>query len=191
MSYHFIFAVDPGITTGLAYGIVDRFPGATASDLIAEYGNDVTVEEVYEKDEVKAGIEICTLFLAKRAEMMATTRPRCAGVHLVIEDFQIRPGGMPSSKRSTLAPVRVTAAIEAMLLMKRIPMKDGYTRLSFQQPSSSMKYATNARIKKEWEIWQPTVGKEHGRDALRHWCAKVASMITMLSAPGSATTSSK
>lgn len=182
MTYHFIFAVDPGITTGLCYGIVDRIPGATPSDLIMEYANDTVIEEVYEKDEVKSGVEIATLFLAKRSEMMATTRPRCSRVTLVVEDFQLRPGGLPSRQKTVTSPIAITAAIETVLLMKKMPHQDGYTTYVRRQPGNSKQYASDARLR-EWDVFAHTRGKQHGRDALRHWCAQVAGSIGQLSAP--------
>lgn len=173
-SFTFIMAVDPGITTGLAYGIVDHLPDVAVSDLIAGNAEGVTVEQVWEKDEVKSGIEIATLFMAKRDECLAVKRPRCMKVVLVIEDFVLR-GRIGSTKRDGLAPVRVTAAIHAALMLKRIPFQDGVTLVTRRMPSEAMTYATNPRLK-DWGIYPATVGKEHGRDAARHWCTQLAKM---------------
>lgn len=172
--FTFIMAVDPGVTTGIAYGIVDHLPDVATSELIAGNAEGLTVEQVWEKDEVKSGIEIATLFIGLRAEYLAIKRPRCSKCVLVIEDFLLR-GRVGSTKREGLAPVRVTAAIHATLMLKKIPFADATTYVTRRLPSEAMTYATNPRLK-DWGIYPATVGKEHGRDAARHWCTQVAKM---------------
>lgn len=172
--FTFVMAVDPGVTTGLAYGIIDHMADVATPELIAGNAEGLTVEQVWEKDEVKSGIEIATLFMREREYCLSVKRPRCYKVVLVIEDFLLR-GRVGSTKREGLAPVRVTAAIHAALMMKKIPFNDGTTFVTRRLPSEAMTYATNPRLK-DWGIYPATVGKEHGRDAARHWCTQVAKM---------------
>lgn len=176
--FTFIMAVDPGITTGIAYGTVDHMAGAAISDLISVSAPDLTVEQVWERDEVKSGIEIAQTFITMRAQYLAIKRPRCSKCVLVIEDFILR-GRIGSTKREGLAPVRVTSAIHATLMLKKIPFQDGTTLVTRRLPAEAMGYATNPRLK-EWGIYPATVGKEHGRDAARHWCTQLAKMAGKL-----------
>lgn len=172
--FTFIMAVDPGITTGLAYGIVDHLSDVATSELIAGNAEGLTVEQVYNKDEVKSGIEIATLFMTLRQQYLAIKRPRCSKCVLVIEDFLLR-GRVGSTKREGLAPVRVTTAIHTTLMLKKVPFDNKETILVRRLPSEAMAYATNPRLK-DMGIYPATVGKEHGRDAARHWCTQVAKM---------------
>lgn len=188
MSFSFIMAVDPGITTGLCYGIVDHVSGATVSDLIAVSGEGLTVEQIWEKNEVKSGLEIAQLFLSKREEMFKfKTRPRCQNVVLVIEDFIIR-AHIGSTAREGLAPVRVTSAIEAAIMLSGIDLnpkrseRKQITYIRKYMPAFAMGYATNDRMK-EWGVFKIARGKPHARDAMRHWCTHLATMHGELSRP--------
>lgn len=181
MTFSFIFAVDPGITTGIAYGIVDHVSNATVADLIAVNAEGVTVEQLWDRDEIASGIQIATLFMAKRKEYLAMSRPRCGSVHLVIEDFILR-SKVVSTKKEVLSPVRVTSAIETMLILKKIPL-NGQTVYTKRQAADAKNYATNDRIRNEWDCWSVTKGKEHGRDAFRHWCAQVARIRNEITLP--------
>lgn len=175
MSFSFIMAVDPGITTGIAYGVVDHMPGASTEDLLWASAAGVTVEQVWDRDEIASGIQIATLFMRLRDEYLSTKKPKCVGCHLVVEDFLLRARN-PSMKREVLAPVRVTAAIETMLVMNEVPMnRRGDTTYTVRSPQMAMTYATNERLR-QWEIFNRARGKPHGRDALRHWCTQVAKL---------------
>lgn len=173
MTFSFIMAVDPGITTGIAYGIIDHMPGASVEDLIAVSAEGVTVEQVWDRDEIASGIQIATLFCKLRDEYVGMKRPKCGGIHLVVEDFLLRPR-VVSLKREVLAPVRVTAAIETVLVERLVPMR-GDTTYTVRLPAQAMQFATNERLRM-WEIWNRSRGKPHGRDALRHWCTHVAKL---------------
>jgi hypothetical protein len=181
-SFSFVFAVDPGITTGICYGICYHTPGASAADLIAGNAEGLTVEQVYNKDEVKAGVEIATLFNRLQAEMQQSKNPRCVNIALVIEDFILR-GPIGSTAREGLSPVRVTAAIDTYCMLKKIQFDNkGLHKRIRQTPADAKRYATTPRLK-DMGVNNVARGKPHGRDALRHWCVYVArhrAPLTML-----------
>lgn len=80
--------------------------------------------------------------------------------HRVVEDFVLRKF---TQSRSLLAPVRITAKFEHGLWL-RDPDDCKYI---LQQPSLAMTAVTDERLK-AWGYWNPLVGQEHARDAVRH-----------------------
>lgn len=79
--------------------------------------------------------------------------------HIVIEDFVLRKF---SSARELLSPVRLTDRFEGRLDAV------GDTRPIIKQPGSlAMSTITDERLKK-MGLYNPLVGKEHARDAVRH-----------------------
>lgn len=79
--------------------------------------------------------------------------------HIVIEDFVLRKF---SSARELLSPVRLTARFEERLKCM------GDKRPIIKQPGSlAMSAITDVRLKK-MGLYNPLIGKEHARDAVRH-----------------------
>lgn len=78
---------------------------------------------------------------------------------LVMEDFVLRKF---SSARELLAPVRITARFEGWM-----DSAGDERPIIKQQPSLAMTAITDDRLKR-MGLYNPTVGLEHGRDAVRH-----------------------
>lgn len=145
-----IFAMDPGTTTGLAYGIVSIGP---SEEMFKK--NPFKVEQVDCLDE-QAGARIIADKFMQFTEKCNGKASHC---EFVYEDFILRAGKGHSSARSGLSPVRVTALIQGML------DEHEWIQWVAQQPADAKARWTNDRLKKSG-LW--TVGLEHGRDATRH-----------------------
>lgn len=79
--------------------------------------------------------------------------------HIVIEDFVLRKF---TSARELLSPVRITARFEERMECM------GDKRPIIKQPGAlAMSAITDERLKK-MGLYNPLVGKEHARDAVRH-----------------------
>jgi hypothetical protein len=185
---HAIFAIDPGGKTGVAWGFFNAEADSVGS----------AIKRARKKSSIKA-YELAGPTWAQGIVLGQTYKDfffRCnvelamdvADIHLVIEDFQLR------QKNVDLAPVEVTnsfiAAIagtdggEAESVKKtddigtRVVCTDQYSwpygRPIYQQPSTAMTYATNARLR-DWDAW--VRGSEHMRDAMRHLAAKLSDLL--------------
>lgn len=150
---HTIIAVDPGGTSGWAlfsFKPEALLPGDTKlleSILYWTCGEFVGAENL----QVDQLVSLCAAW---------------PEADLVVEDFilrQFRQG------RELLAPVRITAA-----LSYGIRETDGVwkgrgpgRRMYLQQPGLAMSTITDERMKRSG-FYNPTVGKPHARDAVRH-----------------------
>jgi hypothetical protein len=166
MSVICLFVIDPGASTGLAWG---RFwEEGTIRDRVesrSHFGTDTI--SGYDMAQVR---ELWRRWHAFRQECKTAGLP----CELVIEDFLLTR--LKSSDREGLSPVRITA----MLAGYRAGLADGYESAGFgpaevlipqlQQPGDAMA-VTNKRLK-EYGIHVP--GKEHENDALRHLCLRLS-----------------
>lgn len=167
-----ILAMDPGTTTGLAWGLIklDEQDDMNSFQVVqrdlkmvsqvpADEGDDFWTEE-FNAAKVIANKWLDLQF---RWNMMGISYQR---MFFVFEDFVLRPGHQHSSVRTGLSPVRITALVMGMLaghspLPNYVP----------QQPGTAMSKATNDRLKAN-KLWIP--GMPHGMDALRHLCLWVS-----------------
>lgn len=85
-----------------------------------------------------------------------------------LEDFILRKFSMG---RELLAPVRIAARFEDRMYTNG---KSGLL-VPAQQPSLAMSMVTDERLKL-WGFYNPTIGKPHARDALRHALAYLRRM---------------
>lgn len=171
-----LMAVDPGGTTGLAWGIFDT-DGDGIADMLAS-GVSVGSAEATGSEQWQA---------ARIVDHWLEFRDLCSGLsypcELVIEDFVLRPG-RATADRAQLAPVRVTSLIEGMLCNHDLGKDTGHgeetwnylrewivTKIVIQQVSAAKSFATKDRMQR-WGIWQ--VGMRHSRDAWRHIALRLA-----------------
>jgi len=169
MSVVCIWALDPGHHSAIAQGrvweegsVIERLKGVQMFE-----------SETFEGDEIEQMRKL------HRSWQDFQFRCRKAGLpyEMVIENFTLTR--IKSSEREGLSPVRVTAAF----LGYRHGLADAYNRAGFgpsrvaspifQEPSAAMTHATDKRLK-EWDLWLPGSAKEHERDAIRHFCLRVA-----------------
>lgn len=150
--------VDPGTATGVLFGDLSasRYgrmgsPMERLREGLAS--GDVQVEEWDTARWWEPG-------LVDRVEKFMRQRSRAKGgwtsVPLVVEDFILRT---QDKRKTTLDPIRVTAALVAVLRDR------GWRgKLVMQQPSQ-MSIATDERLR-AWKLW--VKGSAHKRDAMRH-----------------------
>lgn len=100
------------------------------------------------------------------AEMRMERGLAVGRVLLVVEDFI--PNRIRSSERAVLGPVRIASALEGMLV--RVMFGVGRA-VRYQLPSEAKGYGTDDRLRR-WGLW--TVGREHARDAGRHFALAIA-----------------
>jgi hypothetical protein len=176
--------VDPGGTTGVAQGLFNTKGGRLSTKALlsrAVRKEAIRVAQVVpaespgpraESAHVAAILYRAWLDFNYRATVeLGVNVP---DVHLVIEDFQLR------QRSAELSPVEVTHAFLAYLrgetgtwaAMSLSP--EG--RLHFQAASEAKTYATNDRLK-AWGVYGLTVGKEHGRDAVRHLALRASKIL--------------
>lgn len=158
-----VFVLDPGGSSGLAWGRV-RDEGTIAERVAdRERHGSLTIRD---PDWMTQAREISSLWADFRADCHRAGLP----AYFVCEDFILTHLG--SSDRTGLYPVWIAAAVVGY----RNGMADAYERGGFgraapieviwQTPSAAKTYATDERLKR-WGMW--TVGKEHERDAWRHF----------------------
>lgn len=155
-----IFAVDPGSTTGIAYGIV-TMKGDTKeilADKLTVAHVDCHDQRVPPQLAEQTGIHGLEEFFVKWNKF-------CMGKHipvnrryLIIEDFVLRETGIGSTNREGLSPVRVTSGLLALIT--------GWGgNIVFQSASDAKGSMPNDRLRSAG-LW--VRGLEHGRDAVRH-----------------------
>jgi len=163
-----VFALDPGGSSAMAWGRV-RDEGSIAERIAArERWGSITISD---PDWMKQAREISQRWADFRTDCHRAGLP----AYFVCEDFILTRFG--SSDRTGLYPVWVAAAVVGY----RNGMADAYESGGFgpaapieviwQSPSTAKTYATDERLKR-WGIW--IVGKEHERDAWRHFAQFIA-----------------
>ena len=143
-------AIDPGGTTGVAFGVFRPRKMAKSTMVYARGANRLWTQEVKGTPREQAS-ELFDIWQS----FMVSGPPK---THLVIEDFQLR------TQNADLSPVRITAGLEALL------NRD----IERQMPSSAKSFLTDARMR-DWGLW--VVGSDHERDAMRHLALKVSRLL--------------
>jgi hypothetical protein len=176
-----VMAVDPGGTTGVAWGVYDLSHKSIADMLAA--GEMTGCAQVTGAEEWQAAkiVEHWVDF-----EMFARHKYG-ADPLLVFEDFILRVG-KGSSERAGLSPVRITSLVYGLLLGHHVGTaapwgEDAWEAArrsqmipwKLQQPSAAKSFATKDRLKR-WGLWQ--VGMQHARDAWRHVALALAEYDT-------------
>lgn len=175
MSVIALFVIDPGESTGLAWG---RFweQGSVAERIASRQHFGTTTVKGYDVNQVR------TIWRLWQDFQLACAKARIP-YELIIEDFILTR--LKSSDRSGLSPVRITS----MLMGYRYGLADGYESAGFgpaqtlepiyQQPSDAFSYATNDRLR-QWGIWIPGAAHEHEREALSHLCLRLSRRVHIL-----------
>jgi hypothetical protein len=160
-----IFAVDPGESTGVAWGILNEKHRGTALEAVAQrmYSSSLTLTGT-EPEQIRDLYAFWTGFkksCVQAHQMLPET------IDLVIEDFVLFPGEKPG--RSTTTPERIAWGFEgyrmAMFDHWRARWPKHYTPISWQKSGGAKRFSTQA-ILKAADAW--VVGKEHERSAFAH-----------------------
>lgn len=169
-----VMAVDPGGTTGVAWGV---FPTEHAVDTRCELARDLGSGEVTGDYQYQAA-----RIVEHWREFSAWCEGQGVGARLVVEDFVLRVRSA-SSDRAQLMPVRVAACIEGILIESTLgcamplgrvgweAMLAVYDDVVYQTAAAAKGYATDARLRR-WGFW--VRGSRHCRDAWRHVLLYVA-----------------
>lgn len=156
-----IFAIDPGKTTGLAWGVF-RDAGSTEQTLrFGKLTGDAQIQGLDSLDSARLIVEQLQTF------MKTVQRSKFGGeIHLVIEDFVLRPNDA-TADRAMLTPVEITAMVTGILF-------GVYGALMpvavYQMPSEAKGFATTERLK----AWGVRVRGWHAVDAWRHVAVFIA-----------------
>lgn len=153
-----IIGYDPGGTTGWA--VLGIFPEAIEDEdyLIQENIAFWSIGEISDRNENKHARELLELARA------------WSGAKIVGEQFILRKF---LSSSELLSPVRVNAKFE-YALEEAMPGR----QIIWQQAELAMSTITDLRLQK-MGLYAPTIGKEHGRDGLRHaltWAKRARQM---------------
>lgn len=148
-----VFAVDPGKTTGVAWGVF-RIRKTTGATLARGEGMDSA--QVESGTDLWSAARVVDLF----DEFVAALGGQLEPV-LVIEDFILRPQ-KANADRDMLSPVRLTGLIEGMVWERFA----GPVCTIYQMPSEAKGFATNVRMER-WGV-KTWGGGRHAKDAWRH-----------------------
>lgn len=146
-----IFTVDPGLSTGVAWAILDNSHGTVAKAMSSRASRGSTT--IAGEDEIEQANHIIALWdsfvIAAKG-----TKVDCVG-----EDYVISPGHAPG--RGALIAVRVLWAFEGL----RHGRDPSSSKIILQLPSAAMRSNTR-EILTPWDAW--VKGRDHERSAHAH-----------------------
>jgi hypothetical protein len=170
-----IFALDPGGSSGLAWGIFDVSPNTPVAESLkkGQHKGSTTIEGE-EHDQIEAIFEVWARFYATCVHVGCLDPTE---VEFVSEDFVQRPGS--SGGKEGNSPIRVMWGVEGYRMgraaefkgRKKSKSRVHAPRMILQMPGDASSFGTSARLK-EWDCW--VVGREHERSAWKHIGLRVA-----------------
>ncbi len=160
-----VMAIDPGGTTGIAAALLNAGKAQTTHQLLrrAVQKKVLAVGEITAKGrnaETRQAEKLYDEWMKFKFIANVEKGIPLPYIYLVVEDFQLR------QRSVDLSPVKITWG-----LLSLIPEEE----MLMQQPSEAKSYATNERLRK-WGVW--AVGKEHGRDAVRHLALRASKVLS-------------
>jgi hypothetical protein len=157
-----IIGVDPGVTTGLAWGVFSpQLRNKTSLWKALARGRQLGCEQIVPPFDVGAKL----IDVLADASLRGFDKQH---MHVCIEDFQVRQNLAGGTGRDKLAPVYVTGVIDAMLNHLQ-----WYDITMLFMPGEHKSLATDKRIKMWAQSTSPpgragwVRGKRHTRDAWR------------------------
>lgn len=169
--YIAIFAIDPGKTTGLAWGLFG-LRGTVAQTMINREMDGQA--QVQGNGPVDSGTQIMQHLLKFRQQLETFGHQSASSVPamplVVIEDFILRPQ-MATKDPEMLSPVRMTGVIEGMCWSTFSGMGP---KIEFQMPSEAKGFATDPRLV-AWDL--QLKGVRHAKDAWRHIAVRIGKEI--------------
>lgn len=168
-----VMAIDPGETTGLAWGTFDLQAGEGIKDVLLQ-GKGLGHSHIAGSELFQAGA------LIDRWERLGVD------THIVIENFILRPK-IAHAGVEGLSPIRVTWAFVGALMERCIGssaaslgeseydtlLAAGMPPITYQTPAAAKSFGKESRLRR-WGLWDRTVGHRHARDAYRHMALYVA-----------------
>jgi hypothetical protein len=175
-----ILAIDPGGSTGVAYGVFDaRAKDRDVGDILRTgvYTGSTTIQGD-EYAQIREIARLWTQFFRKNVQIGQMDPD---SVEFVSEDFILRPGSHGGGKEG-ISPVRILWGVEGYRMGREDEFKgrrNSKHKLTFRRPvilqtaGQAATYASNQRLR-DWDLW--VVGKEHERSAWRHIALRVATL---------------
>jgi len=163
-----IFCVDPGQSTGVAWGILDDHSRGTAIEAVANrLESDSTTVTGKEPDQIRELYRLWTYF-KRRCVRVNQLEPDW--IDLVIEDFVLFPGEKPG--RNTTTPERIAWGFEGyrMAMYDRHrphadPPQRHLTPAIWQKSGAAHRFS-DRKLLTEANAW--IRGREHERSAFAH-----------------------
>lgn len=158
-----IWSLDPGGSSGLAWGIIDETAPTVAEALEGIQGKGSMT--------VKGQVEVQAMLLWEdwRTWQTHASVEQADGVNMVVENFIIRPG-MHGGGVEGVYPARIGWALWGL----RYGHEDMFPTIHWQEPGDAMSFGTDKRLR-SWGLW--VRGREHERDAFRHLALRVAKLM--------------
>ena len=167
-----VMAIDPGGTTGVAWGVFDEDEcGESVTTLMLGLVSGDSCE--VSGDEREQAVSLAQLWNEFYFECTVERGMRSDDVRLVVEDWTPRLP-LKSGERVVFYPVRIPAMLEGLLGVKWFGAVWQSRGVEYQMPSLAMRFGTNARLRR-WGRW--VKGSDHRRDAWRHVGAYLSSEL--------------
>jgi hypothetical protein len=179
---HTIFAVDPGLTTGLAWATLEITQNKSISDVLgkARLGTGNMSDDAL----IKQVRLIHRLFKEVYQIAVFKDQIHTENVHFIVESYVHRQ----SLKAPDTRHARIPTELAYMLIGYRYGQADMYEQqglgptapitTEFQTAAQAKAFATDQRLK-NWGLYQQCRNR-HERDAARHLALKVAKLQTKL-----------
>ena len=164
-----ILCIDPGESTGVAWGIVNDKHRGRAYEAVAErlHSDSVTIQGE-EAAQIRTLYHVWTDF-KKFCVHTALLDPQ--SVDLVVEDFVLFPGEKPG--RATTAPERIAWGFEGYRMAQADMYRDRgrslpkhYSPILWQKSAAASRFFKDRALMTQAGIW--IRGKEHERSAFGH-----------------------
>jgi hypothetical protein len=166
-----VFAIDPGQSTGIAWGVIDPTQrlAADCMRLILHKGSATITGDPMQQARL-----IWSYWLGFKTQCVTVSLLSADHVHLVMEDFRLVPNATPG--KDTTAPERVAWAFEGY----RSGRNDTYRRhkhfseVQWQEPAAAARYKTQEMLKPV-DCW--VRGRQHERSAFSHMYLYAAKLL--------------
>jgi hypothetical protein len=164
-----ILAIDPGNSTGVAWGIFDETAPTVAEAMQRRLHSDSTTVTGNELEQAEKLFKIWFVF---RSDCYKVALLDPENVELVIEEFNLIPG-LHAGGADGISPARIGWAFEGYRQGRAAKFKGPkHTAQAIWQPASAMRYKKQLR---SWDAW--VRGKEHERSAYCHIGARLMTLF--------------
>jgi hypothetical protein len=164
-----ILAIDPGNSTGVAWGIFDE-TAQTVADAMRQRLDSAST--TVSGDELTQAQEIFRLWALFKERCVNYRLLDPSNVELVIEEFNLIPG-LHAGGADGISPARIGWAFEGYRLGRANKYhRKKHVSKAIWQPASAMRYKKQLR---SWDAW--VRGKDHERSAYCHIGARLMTLF--------------